>query len=317
MTIYSPTGVPVVSFTKIKENAQWFRSFLISNRIDISGNKFMQESIKLAEELETWSRSKEDYLKEYKLNSILSQSVGISYLISIIKKASTKKGFDKIRKLLRYFSKADPVFHKKGTSTQERNFLFELEIACLFLCCGHEVLSQKEPDVIVEEAESSTWDLSCKMIYSENSVTMADTLNHGVHQCISYDSTYGMVIAGLSNVIEHDIYLPILNEKNDIWGSYPNKEYAFSKLSKEITKCVENIKEQSINHFSEGRDNAKFRGIILLAHTICSLNGAPMTLSQVALVQRLDLYNNIIKGPEINFCKRFNDFAQTVFPSSD
>lgn len=311
MILHPTSKVPIISYTKVRENVSWFIDFLEEENIDISSNKFMSSSLEYALQLENWSRSKDDNLKDYKLNSILSESIGISYIISIIKKASTYKSFENIKRLFKNFSTADPIFYKKGISKQERNFLFELEIACLFLCCGYEVFSKSEPDVIVKD--QSTWDISCKMIYSDNPVSMARTIDKGIEQCLNFNSNYGLVIAGLSNITNHNSFLPMLDEKEDIWGSYPNIQSAMKKMEDYFKNCFQHITEQSLNHFGIGRDNTKFRGILLITHTICSVNAVPMTLSQIGLVRRKDLYGIDIEGPELTFCNGLNHIAQTVF----
>lgn len=314
MILHPVNQIPVVSFKKLQENAEWLRQFLAQCEIDIEKDSVLEHALFMCDNIPRWSSCQYDFLKGYKLNNILSNAIGLAYLVSIIAAATKYPSFNNIKRLISHITKSNPIMTEKAPSEQNRNFVFELEIACIFAACGLSTNTADEPDVTT--INNGTWNLPCKMIYSKNTMTFGDRVKEGITQCLRHPSDFGLVILGITNRLDHDSYMPILNEKEDTWGSFPSTAIALDYLSSEMQNYVNELGEIARFRLMNGRNNDKFRGILIIAHTIGLVNGAPMLLTQVSVISRLALYHEkkkIFYVPEVDLCMKFNNTACTIF----
>jgi len=311
MIIHPYTGIAVVPYTRIKEQAEWFKTFLAKNKITIDKKSILNEAMEIIKNLVIWQYDDSKVPANLDTHGAMSKAIGFLYLISAIRKASSETSFNKVKKLLPELAKENPLMTMRDKSTKPRNLSFELETACLFISTGIEAES-KEPDVVLNY-NGEKWNLPCKMIYSQSAVTLADRIEEGIEQMLRYDSSYGMVVLGLSNRIDHSSFIPILDDKKGIYGSFIDQKQAERIIRAEIELHFNQIKDQGKTRFDDGKKTTKFRGIMIVAHTTCVIGKTFSILTGVGLVQRYDLdLPKLVEGPEYRLSKRFNDIAQKI-----
>jgi hypothetical protein len=208
-------------------------------------------------------------------------------------------------------AQGNPLMTLKAQSSQPRNFSFELEIACTFLVAGISSES-REPDVVLHDG-GDKWNLACKMIYTPNSVTLGDRIEEGIGQILKYKNDYGMVVIGLSNRIDHNYFSPLIDDEKDIWGAFRNTDQVISRIGQVMGPTIDEIKKQGQTRFKDGKNSPRFRGIMIVLHSICSIRATFSMLTGVGLVQRHDLgLPHLAEMPEVRLAKTFNDTAQKM-----
>jgi hypothetical protein len=246
-----------------------------------------------------------------KVRSALSKAIGLSFLIRALFEAAQQPDFKNLQRLLPSVTKSNPIMTEKSESDESRNKVFELEMSSIFLAGGWPTETFAEPDIRIHSGEA--WDIACKMIYTENPVTLADSLEKGMRQSLTHGTGYGLVALGISNRLDHNTFMPLIDKKEDVWGSFVHQDLAFAVLEDQIQTVTGQIMEQAATRFGVGRGAQRFRGILIMAHTICGIGKVPVTLSRVALVDRHDLFGDYLIGPEYALCKQFNEVAMTLF----
>ncbi|MBP7947566.1 MAG: hypothetical protein KA191_16070 [Verrucomicrobia bacterium] len=233
-------------------------------------------------------------------------------MAKLFRQAAKTKYFPRLKKLLRNVAESDPVMTVPGKSTQERNFVFELELGCLCACSDMAVESHDEPDFVATK-EKAKWNFACKMIYSVNSNTVGDNIEKGITQILRFPSDYGMVVVGLSNRMPEERFLPLLDKENDIWGAFASVESATSRLRDELNAFLGQVRPQATTRFKADED-PRFRGILVISHTACGIRGILAPLTAVALIHRMDILDGkSIIGPEKELAERLNKVAQNAF----
>lgn len=310
MILHPITEIPIASFNRLSEDAQWLRQFLLDKKIKIEPNSTLNEAIFVGENLETWTRDLSLLPPHLTLKDVLSRILGLSYITRALAKASKNKKFHKLSKLFPHLARANPLMTEAAESHKSRNLVFELEVGCIFQAMGLESESA-EPDIRVYDGTNS-WYLPCKMIYSPSNVTLGLRIKDAISQYLGFPDVYGLVALGISNRIDHDSFMPLFDKEKDIWGSYTSFEEAKRRIGEVLNDIFERIKLQARTRFLPGKDSTRFRGIMMVVHTICGLNAAATILTGVALVRRTDIFDSHIYGPEEDLVKQFNHCAQTI-----
>jgi len=310
MIIHPYTEIAVLSYARATDDAQWFIDFLSDNKITVEPNSVLAQAIDIMQKLIVWQKDESQVPTILDTKGVMSKAIGSWYLICCIREASKHPRFDGVIRLLPQLASENPIMTMADKSSMPRNLSFELETGCLFLASGIEAQSKPEPDLIVNYSQEN-WNIACKMIYSLNPVTLGDNIEKGIDQSLREDG-YGMVFLGISNRIDHDTFMPILDSKNEVMGSFRNKIYAEKLLGTTFQKIFNEVKEQGKTRFDALIREPRFRGIGLIAHTTCAIGKTFSILSGVGLLRRDDFGLPYFEGPEIRLMKTINDTAQTV-----
>ena len=314
MIIHPGTGIPVTSYHSLKKDSEWLKTFLKDQAITYDNKSVLGKAIYYSDNLFKWSSSPDSVPNGIKTKDVFSKVIGLSYLVRTIAEARKHPKFKQITRLLPNIAKENPIMTEEAESTQQRNFVFELEVASIFLATGISAESKSEPDVILKDDNSKKWNIACKMIYSDNDVTLGDRIEKGIEQVLKYESDYGLVVIGISNRLDHNSFMPILDEKEDILGSFTSENAVKTRFNSTIGSYFSKIQSQASTRFSDGKKTQTFRGIMLIAHTICGIWKASSLITGVALIQRHDIYGTpILYGPELELCTRFSNRSQSIF----
>ncbi len=304
-------NTPISSYSRLRDDARWLRAFLAERNVQVQPESVLERALFASENFPGWSENPETFPKELKLRGALSHALGLSYLVRAIATASTSPHFESIARLLPNLAKGNPLMTEGGKSSEQRNLVFELEVACIFCAGGLPTVSSVEPDVTVEFR--GHWNLPCKMIYSENPITVADRLEEGIRQCLDHPCDFGIVVLGISNRMDHDSFMPILDEDNHIWGTYRSPEIAADDLIAAHTKVLDELRRQAVGRFYRGKRESKFRGAIIMSHTVCCVRKIPMMNSRADLAVRSGLFDEpLVIGPEKDLFDRFYNTAKNI-----
>jgi len=319
MILHPYTEIPITSFHKVRDNALWLRDFLSKQKqpeIQIEKGSDLELALSISEKFPNWAEEEKDILEELKTPEILSKAIGLSFLASILSEAARHLSFKNALRLLPDLTKSNPIMHEASESTQPRNAVFELEVASIFIASGLATETFNEPDVRVHVTEE-VWDIPCKMIYSKEPATLGDRVEEGINQSLKHKGDFGLVVLGISNRIDHENFMPLFDENEDIRGSFRTPEAAYKLLGeKALMPVIDDLFIQASNpdRFLNGRQSSKFRGILVIVHTVCLIGKAPVTLSRTALIGRRDIFrDSSIYGPEEGLCKRFHETALNIF----
>ena len=116
----------------------------------------------------------------------------------------------------------------------------------------------------------------------------------------------------LGQRLNHSEFLPVLDDAQDIWGAFLNAEVPKRMLLNRIERLTGQILSQARTVIDD-RD-ARFRGVVVIAHTLSGYCRGPMLLTATRLITRNDLFKSpAIIGPEEELIRQFNDAAQVVF----
>jgi hypothetical protein len=116
------------------------------------------------------------------------------------------------------------------------NKIFELLFGLVLLgVCADVLLAHPDledtsnPDILAT-INGRRWGFACKVIYGASGKTLFDNLKKGVEQIEVSSAEIGCVMLNLRNVLDHDIYWPILNREEfrsgaePIFAAYQNPE---------------------------------------------------------------------------------------------
>ncbi len=155
---------PAVSFHRLRDDALWLQNLLADRDIPIRDDTELAEALKLAESLPELSESAPEDFDPRSLASPL----GLIFLSRALQDARSNPTFGKLVRLLPALAgdAAVPIA-QDSKRTDERDFVFELEMAAIFGSMGAAVESSDEPDVVFTH-DNASWDVACKLIYSKN-----------------------------------------------------------------------------------------------------------------------------------------------------
>jgi hypothetical protein len=172
--------------------------------------------------------------------------------------------------------------------------------------------TSSEPDVKIVRNDEN-WHLPCKMIYTSNPVGIGDNIEKAIKQAFRDNPDYGLIVLGISNRTDFEKFIPTLKGNENIWCGFINQQKAVKFLTQEIQKTYNEICEQAKTRFNKGRENSRFRGILLISPAVCGIHDIPAILTGIALIRRDDLFSiSPLQGPEIELSMRLNETAQRI-----
>jgi hypothetical protein len=309
--IFDPVQLaPAVSFHRLRDDARWLENLLAEREIVIRPGTELATALELAKSLPDLSESAPD---EFDPRS-LAAPLGLIFLSRALQDASSNPTFDKICRLLPKLTgdEAVPVA-QNAKRTDERDFVFELEMAAIFGSMGAEVESAEEPDVVFAH-DNASWDVACKLIYSKNAVTLCDRLEEGITQVRRFDSDYGLVCVGVTNRVDHKKFMPLLGVPGaQVWGVFRNGNDAVKAMHATLEETHAAIMKEKDVRFFRARDDAKFRGFLTILHAVVALGSVATIITAMGWLSRNDLFGELVLGPEEAFTKRLNDRIQNIF----
>ena len=307
MIIHPQSETPITSFRRFTEDAEFLERTIAEQQIVVPSAGPLSEALAAARVIGSGSTLPNAPAE-------LGKVAGLSYLVRLLAGTTRRGLFDRVKRHLRYLAdtSSNPLPTVLAPASQSRNMVLELEVACLGACCGFDIVLADEPDV--QFVDLCSWDIACKDVTSENPVSVADRIEKGIRQVLSFDGAYGLVVLGLANRIDHRAMLPLLSPEEDIWGAFRSFESAQQAVRATLKTVIGEIQEQAQTRFLSGKEDHKFRGILLVGHAACGVTGVVAFLSMMALVTRADLYGTpLLEGPEQRLCERLNTAAHHAF----
>jgi hypothetical protein len=127
---------------------------------------------------------------------------------------------------LALLNKGTVVQNKRlNVSDEASNKIFELLFALVLLSVGNELaldhpsLAQGDnPDVLIT-IDNKRWGFALKTPYSRSAKTFFDNLRKGVDQIKNSKAEIGCVVVNFRNLIDHELFLPILNPEEFAIGA--------------------------------------------------------------------------------------------------
>lgn len=309
--IYDPVALaPAVSFHRLREDVIWLEDLLAKRGIPLHVGTELADAIELAKKLPELSAAPP---VEFDPRS-LAAPLGLIYLSRALRDAEHNASFADVCRLLpKLASNAGVPSAQDSKQSNERDLVFELEMAAVLASMGTTVKTAKEPDVTFTY-ENSTWDGSCKLIYSQNAMTLNDRLEEGVAQILSASSDYGLVFVGITNRVNHRQFMPLLGltDGTQFWGVFPTGEDAVRAMRHILRETTDIIVQERNVRFIHARKTAKFRGIVTVLHAVVGLGPVATLLTATGFIPRAELFDEAVIGPEEQFARRLNDRMQEV-----
>lgn len=299
-------GTPVVSLQRFAEDAAALKALLQGASIRCVSGSPLSDAIDAAKQIAKGASPDEGPIRA-------AQVAGAAYLGRLVLAAEKTNQLKVVQKHLKYLAdpKANPLPTVAAKNLQARNMVFELEVACLAAHAGFTIAMADEPDVSI--TDSPSWDIACKAIESPNPVTIGDRVEEGIEQVLHFNNDYGLVVFGVTNRVGHEHFLPLLDPDDNVWGSYTSFGPPVQMLKDSISRISADITRQAATRFHGARNATKFRGVLLLAHTVSSVNRTPTLLTVAGFCSRGALFGTPAPiGPEEEFAKRITNAAHTI-----
>jgi hypothetical protein len=306
MILHPFSEVPLCSFARLRDNALWLEAFL--SRIPIT------PSSALAAHLDVLKALPEGRTEATPRD--ISGAIGIAFLASALQAAEKHHSFAGLGRLVNHLAKdAEISPTAAGPSSDPRNLVFELEMGACLIAGNIPAESRSEPDLVCQHG-GSTWALSLKNVYSPQLNTLVDRVQDACGQALRLEDANALVVAGLSNRIDHATFLPLLDSANDIWGSFPNAAAAIGALKGSIDSARAAICSELRIRDLGLATITRFRGVVLVAQAACGIEGKGTLLSGVAFLDRRDLFEALpIEGGESDLVERLHRVTQSLLSS--
>jgi len=310
--VHPSTGLPVLSFHEMAEDARRFRRLLSHLSIKIPADGDLDSALSRIESLPDLD-APADESDPARVRDAFPRAIGLHYLVRLLLQIQNSPTFASFVPRLRHLVTAggNSAFTVKSQASQARNFSFEILMGALAEKTGFQV-SFTEPDLGLVDGER--WAVACKTVNTDSPVTFADRVEEGIGQCLGVDSDYALVIVGLSNRLAHDPFLPLLDKDEDIWGSFFNADQPAELLRQAMTAAEKLLLEAAVVRFIKGRESKTFRGILLHVQTVAGIMGKGACCTFSHLVDRQKLFGEPrLEGlPEARIARRLHDAAQRV-----
>jgi hypothetical protein len=309
--IYDPVALaPAVSFHRLRDDALWLEQLLAERQIALLPGSELVKALDLAKALPDLSASDPD---DFDPRS-LAAPLGLIFLSRALQDAKANPTFDKIARLLPELAgDAGVPVAQDSNRTDERDLVFELEMAAILGSMGASVESAEEPDVVFKY-DGATWDVACKLIYSKNPVTLNNRLEEGIRQVLSFDSQYGLVCVGVTNRVDHKKFMPLIGDiGHEVWGVFRNGDDAEDAIRTTLEETHAAIMSEKNVRFLRGRETYKFRGVVTVLHAVVALGTVATILTAIGFLSRNDLFGELVIGPEEALTKRLHDRVQNIF----
>lgn len=113
-------------------------------------------------------------------------------------------------------------------SEEASNKIFELLFALVLLDVGTDILLDHpslakgdNPDILAT-IDGRRWGFALKTLYSQSPLTFFNNLQKGVQQIEDSEAEIGCVVVNFRNLIDHDLFLPIMNPEQYAAGAEPD-----------------------------------------------------------------------------------------------
>jgi hypothetical protein len=310
--IYDPVALaPAISFHRLRDDAIWLEQLLDKSGIPLRADTELAEAINLAKSLPELASSPPGFFNPRNLAAPL----GLLYLSRALQDAQHNQSFKNVCRLLPKLASNSAVpAAQDSKQSNERDLVFELEIAAIMASMGAIVTTANEPDVSFSY-DGSTWDGSCKLIYSKKPVTLNDRIEEGIAQLLRAPADYSLVFVGITNRVNHRKFMPLIESEGgaQFWGVFKNGTGAVKAMHQTLRETTESIVRERDIRFLRARDSAKFRGIVTILHAVVGLGSIATLLSATGFIPRAELFGEVVAGPEEILVKRLNDRMQEIF----
>lgn len=309
--IYDPVHQqPVVSFARIRSALSWFEALLEQEKISVTEGSELKAALELGKSLGTEHGAHEASFDP----RLLAQPLGLAYLASGLYAVRDSKSFRKLLPKIRNVAAAAglPLVVPTSSQSQQRDFVFELQIAVLFAAIGAEVELHSEPDVVASY-DAERWDVACKLIYSQNTMTLNDRIEKGIDQILQFPGTRGLVATGLTNRVEHKTFLPLISAAANEWAFFSDFEAARKALDAELERAHAAVRAEKGIRFIADAEGHKFRGVYTFVQTLAAVGPVPVLMTGGGYIPRAEMIENAIFGPEEDLIKRLHQKAHEIF----
>lgn len=246
------------SHPDVMESVKEFKSVLKKYSINIKNNSELEKLCLLPEEIYNKHLDPSQRNENEDVRSYFRDYLGIQDLMIKILNAEKKSTY--FKNLIPHLKKLNggkPIQNSKTLSiNQDNNKIFELYIACLCMDITTEEIMLDNPDHskgnnpdIIASINGIKWGFGCKAMHSYNPKTLFDAIKKAVDQIEKSDSETGIPIIQFKNIIDHDIFWPILNKSfnEDMevpqYLSFYNLDYPSLFMKLIVQTCQNNLLE--------------------------------------------------------------------------
>jgi hypothetical protein len=312
--IFEPqTGIAVVSHQRMRDDAIELKRILAEAKIVLAPGSVLANAIRDALKLAEWSEKPETMPKGRHAPLVIRRIVGMSYLArTLIHAGRDPLALTKLKSLLKHLALDNPIpTEPLEKAASSRNYVFELIVGGLFMAAGFDAQVAEEPDVTVER--NGKWNFACKMVSSLESNTVGDNLHKGWEQVLrkKFAGNYGIVVMGLGQRLDHNIFLPVIDEREDYWGTFQTMDDPKRLLVIALEELTKQVLSQATTRIDD--TDGRFRGVVLMAQTVSSYHTSPTMLTALRLITRENLFGSGLIAAEGEMIKSLNEEAQTVF----
>lgn len=240
--------------------------------------------------------------------------VGLQDLISKIVKSESNPNFSLLIQHLQTLNNKNPLQNiSTSVLNQDNDKIFELYLATLCLNLNPTDIKVDNPKSskgdnpdIISVFNNKKWGFGCKSLHSSNYKSIYDNVEKAVSQIENSESEIGIPVISIKNIIDHNSFWPIINEKDylngeePVFGSFIDLSYPLATLQ----KYVNDIYEELISNIGESQllqlfyNKKSVEGIFIF----CSTTSAIASVNY-PLVTRLNIFHLV----------RFGNISSDVF----
>lgn len=287
-------GEPVLSFVAMADDVRDLRGHLDANGIDLSADAESDGLAKIVESLPDYASAPLDRRPSLPETA---RAIGFAFFARLLRQTRDCPGMYRFKRHLRHFVGAGTgaSFSASADQSQERDFLFELFTAALFAKAGFEVWAE-EPDIVAAK-NGERWAVSCKTTNGSNDTTLGDAIEKGIKQALAVDGADVLVCLGVGNKLNHERFLPVV-PNTTVHGFFLQPGPAGGLLHAEVdlvrdalVRLATPLDEAATGRFQRGREATRFRGIAVVAQTVCALPKALANMSMVGVIPRWMIFS--------------------------
>ncbi len=310
MPILTNTSLPSSSGASITEFVEWFEVLLANNQIKVAPSSTLRIDIDALKFLGQAYRGTTSLPREEDMSEFFRRTLGLEYIIKVIHMALRSPSGEALLSRLDVFKGADLTLTNSTQHSHERDFLWELIVACI--CSGFcSNVRFDEPDIRCHYS-GLDWGIPCKLFYTHSKYGQIERIVSGARQLEKSSADSGCIIVNLANLINHSRYLRSKPNDPDSFLSFPDWQVPLQMLQSEMTNVINPVRTKSLikrltNDLRTGQERWKTRGILFLAQTVYTNNLTPM-FPTVCVFHSF----RHIQGVESQFLQDFNRTAQAV-----
>lgn len=186
----------------------------------------------------------------------LREAIGILNLVQLVLRHSNHPAFPQLLPHLVLLNEGQPAQTSKSLVTDDAsNKIFELRLALACLDVGRDFdvedpnasAGGANPDVLCTMPDGRRWGLACKVLHSDNPLTLGDRFLDGVDQIERSPAELGIVVVSMKNLLPHDEVLPVTGhdaEGAPIYGASQDVGVVTHSLSDFATQRVSRMQKE-------------------------------------------------------------------------